>query len=61
MGAEDYVDAMWRILQQDVAEDYVIATGVTTSVRDFVIKSFDYVGISLEFNGDAVNEKQPTI
>ncbi len=54
--AEDYVDAMWRILQQDVAEDYVIATGVTTSVRDFVIKSFDYVGISLEFNGDAVNE-----
>ncbi|WP_296623709.1 GDP-mannose 4,6-dehydratase [Marivirga sp.] len=54
--AEDYVEAMWRILQQDVAEDFVIATGVTTSVRDFVIKAFDYVGIELEFKGEGVNE-----
>jgi len=38
--AKDYVEAMWRILQQDVAEDYVIATGVTTSIRDFVKMSF---------------------
>ncbi len=54
--AEDYVDAMWRILQQDVAEDYVIATGVTTSVRDFVIKAFNYVGIKLEFKGEGLTE-----
>ncbi|WP_296619573.1 GDP-mannose 4,6-dehydratase [Marivirga sp.] len=54
--AEDYVEAMWRILQQDLAEDYVIATGVTTSVRDFVIKAFDYVGIELEFRGEGVDE-----
>ncbi len=54
--AEDYVDAMWRILQQDLPEDYVIATGITTSVRDFVIKAFDYVGIELEFQGKDINE-----
>lgn len=54
--AEDYVEAMWRILQQEVAEDYVIATGVTTSVRDFVKKAFDYVGIELEFKGEGVKE-----
>jgi len=44
--AGDYVDAMWRILQQDCPEDFVIATGVTHSVRDFVIAAFAYVGIS---------------
>ncbi|PTB96814.1 GDP-mannose 4,6-dehydratase [Marivirga lumbricoides] len=54
--AEDYVDAMWRILQQDLPEDYVIATGVTTSVRNFVIKAFDFVGIELEFRGKGVDE-----
>ena len=55
--AKDYVEAMWLILQQDVAEDYVIATGVTTSVRDFVKMSFKQVGIELEFKGEGVNEK----
>jgi GDPmannose 4,6-dehydratase len=55
--AKDYVEAMWRILQQDVAEDYVIATGITTSVRDFVKMAFAEVGIMLEFNGEGVNEK----
>jgi GDPmannose 4,6-dehydratase len=55
--AKDYVEAMWLILQQDVAEDYVIATGVTTSVRDFVIMSFKQVGIELEFKGRGVEEK----
>jgi GDPmannose 4,6-dehydratase len=54
--AKDYVEAMWLILQQDVPEDYVIATGVTTSVRDFVIKAFRQVGIELEFKGK--NEKE---
>ncbi|RZS72221.1 GDP-mannose 4,6-dehydratase [Pseudobacter ginsenosidimutans] len=49
--AKDYVEAMWRILQQPVPEDYVIATGVTTSVRDFVRMAFDEVGIELEFKG----------
>ena len=43
--AGDYVEAMWRILQQDCPEDYVIATGVTHSVRDFVIAAFAHVGI----------------
>jgi GDPmannose 4,6-dehydratase len=54
--AKDYVEAMWRILQQDVAEDYVIATGVTTSIRDFVRMSFAEVGITLRFEGEAENE-----
>src|SRR5918993_271065 len=54
--AKDYVEAMWLILQQDVPEDYVIATGVTTSVRDFVIKAFRQVGVELEFKGK--NEKE---
>ncbi|RZK40536.1 MAG: GDP-mannose 4,6-dehydratase [Pedobacter sp.] len=55
--AKDYVEAMWLILQQDVAEDYVIATGVTTSVRDFVKMSFKQVGVELEFKGEGVDEK----
>jgi len=55
--AKDYVEAMWRILQQDVAEDYVIAMGQTTYVRDFVKMSFSEVGIDIEFRGEGVNEK----
>jgi GDPmannose 4,6-dehydratase len=43
--AGDYVDAMWRMLQQDEADDYVIATGVTHSIRDFLDVAFDHVGI----------------
>ncbi len=54
--AKDYVDAMWRILQQDVPEDYVIATGVTTTVRDFIKLSFGEVGVELSFTGEGVNE-----
>ena len=54
--AKDYVEAMWRILQQDVAEDYVIATGVTTYIREFVRMSFAEVGITLSFAGEAENE-----
>jgi GDPmannose 4,6-dehydratase len=54
--AKDYVEAMWRILQQEVAEDYVIATGVTTYIRDFVRLSFAEVGIELAFEGENENE-----
>lgn len=54
--AKDYVEAMWRILQQDEPEDYVIATGVTTSVRDFVRMAFAELGIELSFEGEAENE-----
>lgn len=54
--AKDYVEAMWRILQQDTAEDFVIATGVTTPVRTFIGLAFQELGIQLEFNGEGVNE-----
>ncbi|MHA8050361.1 GDP-mannose 4,6-dehydratase [Aquirufa sp. ROCK-SH2] len=54
--AKDYVEAMWLILQQEVAEDYVIATGITTTVRDFVKMAFEEVGIELEFVGEGVHE-----
>src|ERR1700755_289117 len=49
--AKDYVEAMWLILQQEKAEDYVIATGITTTVRDFVIMAFQEIGVELEFKG----------
>src|SRR6516225_4605352 len=49
--AKDYVEAMWRILQQPEPEDFVIATGVTTTVRDFVKMAFKEAGIEIEFKG----------
>jgi len=55
--AKDYVEAMWRILQQETPEDFVIATGVTTRVREFVKMAFAEVGIELAFTGEGVNEK----
>jgi GDPmannose 4,6-dehydratase len=55
--AKDYVKAMWLILQQDKAEDYVIATGVTTPVRDFVKMAFAEVGIEVAFKGEGIKEK----
>lgn len=55
--AKDYVRMMWMILQADQAEDWVIATGVTTKVRDFVRMAFEYVGINLVFKGKGVEEK----
>jgi GDPmannose 4,6-dehydratase len=54
--AKDYVEAMWRILQQDEAEDFVIATGVTTTVREFVRLAFLELGITVEFSGEGINE-----
>jgi GDPmannose 4,6-dehydratase len=55
--AKDYVKAMWLILQQDTAEDFVIATGITTRVRDFVRMAFQEVGIELEFRGSGEDER----
>lgn len=55
--AKDYVRMMWMILQAEKPEDWVIATGKTTAVRDFVKMAFDHVGIELEFKGDGVDEK----
>lgn len=54
--AKDYVRMMWMILQHDKPEDWVIATGKTTTVRDFVKKAFAHVGIELEFHGKGVDE-----
>ena len=54
--AKDYVRAMWLILQQEVAEDFVIATGITTTVRDFVKMSFAELGIEVAFEGKEQNE-----
>jgi GDPmannose 4,6-dehydratase len=54
--AKDYVEAMWRILQQEKPEDFVIATGITTKVRDFVQMAFAEVGYQLRFEGEGVDE-----
>lgn len=55
--AKDYVEMMWLILQAKEAEDWVMATGVTTEVREFVKMAFQQAGISLEFKGEGINEK----
>ncbi|MBT5089969.1 MAG: GDP-mannose 4,6-dehydratase [Flavobacteriales bacterium] len=55
--AKDYVKVMWMILQAEKPQDWVIATGVTSSVRDFVSLAFSEVGIELEFKGEGVDEK----
>lgn len=55
--AKDYVKAMWLILQQEKPEDFVIATGITTPVRDFVRMAFAEVGVDIEFKGNDVEEK----
>lgn len=55
--AKDYVEGMWRILQQDTPKDYVLATGVTTTIRDFCKMAFKEAGIELEFIGSGVDEK----
>lgn len=55
--AKDYIEAMWLMLQQDKAEDFVIATGVTTTVRDFIKMSFNELGIEVEFSGRDEHER----
>jgi GDPmannose 4,6-dehydratase len=54
--AKDYVEGMWRMLQQDEPEDFVLATGITTKVRDFVIMSFREIGVELSWSGEGVDE-----
>lgn len=55
--AKDYVEAMWLILQQEKPEDYVIATGITTTVREFIAMAFAEVGIEITFKGEGIDEK----
>jgi GDPmannose 4,6-dehydratase len=55
--AKDYVEGMWRMMQHETPEDFVLATGVTTTIREFVIMAFGEVGITLEFTGEGINEK----
>jgi GDPmannose 4,6-dehydratase len=54
--AKDYVEVMWLMLQEDEPDDYVVATGVTTTVRDFVRMSFREIGVELEFKGEGEQE-----
>ncbi|MEJ7587325.1 MAG: GDP-mannose 4,6-dehydratase [Ferruginibacter sp.] len=55
--AKDYVEGMWLMMQQEIPEDFVLATGITTTVRDFVTMSFAETGITLEFKGTGIDEK----
>lgn len=55
--AKDFVEGMWMMLQQETPEDYVLATGTTTTVREFVEWTFQEVGIEIVWEGDGVNEK----
>ena len=54
--AKDYVEGMWKMLQQDIPEDFVLSTGKTTTVREFVKLSFLELGFELEFKGEEENE-----
>ena len=54
--ARDYVECMWRMLQQDKPEDYVVATGETNTVRHFVNEAFKVAGMEVRFEGEGVNE-----
>ncbi|MCL1936831.1 MAG: GDP-mannose 4,6-dehydratase [Candidatus Azobacteroides sp.] len=54
--AKDYIKAMYLILQQELPDDYVIATGVTTTIREFISKAFKEIGITIEFTGKGVGE-----
>ena len=54
--ARDYVEGMWRILQQDAGDDYVLATGETHTVREFVELAFKEIGVTIEWSGEAENE-----
>lgn len=55
--AKDYVEGMYLILQQEKPEDYVLATGITTSIRDFIIMSFEEIGVELGFRGENESEE----
>ena len=54
--AKDYIEGMWKMLQYHKAEDFVLATGKSYSIRDFLVKAFNEVGISIKFTGKGINE-----
>ena len=54
--ADDYVEGMWRIMQHDKPDDFVLATGISTSIRDFTTQAFSEAGISLEWSGSGLDE-----
>jgi GDPmannose 4,6-dehydratase len=54
--AKEYVEGMWKILQHDQADDFVLATGRSTSVREFLIMAFKYAGVDIEFKGHGIDE-----
>ncbi len=54
--ASDFVDGMWRMLQHEIPEDFVLATGISTTIREFTERAFAVVGISLEWSGSGVDE-----
>ena len=55
--AGDYVELMWLMLQQDKPDDFIMATGITTTVRDFIDMSFNEIGIKIKWEGEGINEK----
>ncbi len=55
--AREYVEAMWRMLQQERADDYILATGVTASTREFVVEAFARIGVDLAWRGEGVDER----
>jgi GDPmannose 4,6-dehydratase len=55
--AKDYVEGMWRILQQPEPDDYVLATGRTTTIRDFVTMAFRHAGFEMDWRGNGLEEK----
>lgn len=55
--AGDYARGMWLIVQQDAPDDYVLATGVSTTVRDFAAMAFDQIGVAIDWRGDGIDEK----
>ena len=55
--AKDYIKAMYLILQQDTPSDYVIATGITTAIRDFIALAGKEIGLTIEFKGEGIEEK----
>jgi GDPmannose 4,6-dehydratase len=55
--AKDYVEGMWKMLQHDTPEDFVLATGKTVSIRNFIKMCFAYLGITIEFRGEGIDEK----
>ncbi|MEO8111800.1 MAG: GDP-mannose 4,6-dehydratase [Ginsengibacter sp.] len=59
--AKDYVEGMWQMMQYEKPEDFVLATGVTVSVRDFVKMAFECIGVELAFSGEGINEKATVV